>query len=85
MKSKPQTYSLTQLMGLRLIPWARNDRTLRKLILADRKASNLLDSTVTGKGSQVRYTVTAAGLKNYLATYGPAFASKVRKPKRHAK
>ncbi len=74
--------SLSDIATNKLIPWARNARTLLKIIRADRRGENLLESVVTGKGRQRRYQITERALKRYIATYGPAFAGRVRKTKR---
>lgn len=82
LKSNPtKAYTLTDIEVLGLIPWAHNGRTIRKAIETDLGGANLLQATVTGLGSQRRYTVTKKGLLKYLQIYGPALMATVRKPK----
>lgn len=78
-KNKIKAYTLTEIRDLKLIPWARNGRTIRKVIAAD--SMNLLKAKVIGVGSQRRYIVPANGLIKYLQTYGPVMIGMVRKTK----
>lgn len=80
-KDQEATYSLMEAQRLGLIPWARNVRTLRKIIDADIESGNLFGAIVTGTASQRRYLLTARGIIKYLQTYGPALMGTVRKPK----
>lgn len=54
-------YTLTEIAQKGLIPWAKNLRTLRKLI-----AQGELKATVTGKGFHRRYVVRSADIKRYF-------------------
>lgn len=74
-------YTLTDIEVLNLIPWAKNGRTIRKAIAADRRGANLLGAKIKGAESQRRYIVPARGIIKYLKAYGPALMGTVRKPK----
>lgn len=78
-------YSLTEIEDLGLIPWAKSDRTIRKVIDNDLRGEKLLGSRVVGTGKQRRYTIQAAGIIKYLEAYGPALMATVRKPKSDGK
>jgi len=62
------------------MPWATHHRTIVGIIRADLHGPNLLRAKVSGEDTQLRYTVLAKNLINYLTAYGPALASMVRKP-----
>lgn len=64
-----------------VMPWAKNGRTVRKILEADKKGPNLLHCKITGTASQRRYLVEGRHLINYIKNYGPALMSTVRKPK----
>lgn len=79
-------YTLTEIEGLHLIPWAKNGRTIRKIISQDSRGPKTLKARVTGAGSQKRYTVPGSGIKSYLQTYGPFLIGTVRNTqKTHAR
>ena len=74
-------YSLAEIASKRLMPWARNGRTIREILENDRIGQNLLNAKVTGLGNRRRYTVRAEDLITYLATVGPYLLGTVRKTK----
>lgn len=82
-KHPGKEYTLVEIKAMCLIPWARDDRTVRKIISADLRGANLLRAKIYGIGTQRRYIVPKGGLIKYLQTYGPALMATVRKPKHH--
>ena len=64
------------------MPWAAHHRTIVGTIRADMHGPNVLKAKVEGEGTQLRYTVEARNLINYLTAYGPVLMSMVRKPKK---
>lgn len=71
--------SLVEMEREGVIAWAKNTRTIRKVIDRDRDADNLLRARIIGVGRQKRYTVQAAGLIRYLQAHGPSLIGTVRK------
>lgn len=84
-KNPTEWYTLTSLEKLGLIPWARNARTIRKIIDADKRTGNILEARVTGSATKRRYLVRRDTLLEYLLTYGPILMGTVRKPKKHVR
>lgn len=80
-KDPSRQYTLADFEKLKLLPWARDQRTVKKLLDADKKGSNVLKAKITGTASQRRYLVEGTNLINYLLTYGPILIGTVRKPK----
>ncbi len=66
---------------LRLLPWAKDERTVRKILEQDKKGPNVLRAKITGTGSNRRYLVEGKYIISYLQIYGPALMGTVRKPK----
>lgn len=86
LKKEPKRYiSLAEIASKRLMPWARDGRTIRTLLEKDRKGLNLLNARMTGAGSRRRYMVRAENLINYLLTSGPYLMGTVRKMKTNGK
>lgn len=85
-RSPKREYSIEEIRELRLIPWARDQRIIRKIILLDQKGEQILNATITGKATQRRYLVRGSNIIKYLKKYGPALMHTARKPKqRHGK
>jgi hypothetical protein len=83
LKKHPNTwYNLADLQRMRAMPWATNGRTLRKILDADKKGPDMLQSVVTGDGAGRRYTVQGRALIKYLQTYGPGLMALVNNSKR---
>lgn len=80
-RSPKREYTIEEIRELRLIPWARDVRTIRKIILLDSKGEKLLAAKITGKDSQRRYLVRGAQIIKYLKKYGPVLMHTARKPK----
>lgn len=78
-RSPKREYTIEEIAGMQLIPWARDPRTIRRIILIDSKGD--LDATVSGKGTQRRYLVKGSNIIKYLRKYGPVLMHTTRKPK----
>lgn len=81
-KDPKRWYKLSELQEKKVMPWAKNGRTIRKILDADRKGPNLLKSQITGIASQRRYLVQGQHLIKYLLIYGPGLMALVRNSKR---
>lgn len=83
LKKEPKRwYTLSELQDEKMMPWAKNGRTIRKILDADRHGPNLLKSQITGTASQRRYLVQGQYLIKYLTIYGPGLMALVRNSKR---
>lgn len=80
---KSRVYTLAEIT--RFMPWAKDGRTMRKILDADMHGPNVLRCEITGTGKGRRYLVQGRHLISYLKIYGPALMSTVRKPKQHAR
>ena len=60
-------------------PWAKNQRTVQRIVEADRNGENMLQSEVSGEGRLRRYKVTGKHLKKFLEKYGPGMSIRGRK------
>lgn len=78
-------YSLVDIVTEGLMPWARNSRTVRKIIEQDRKGHNLLKTTIKGRSGQRRYEVLGDDLIAYLTIAGPYLIGAVRKNQKHVR
>lgn len=84
-KNPRKLYNITEIEELKLIPWARNNRTLLKIIDADKRGANLLRVEIVGVSKGRRYLVPAGGIIKYLQIYGPALIGTVRQKKTYGK
>ena len=75
-----RTYTATDIAREGLIPWARDAKTIAKIL-----ASGVIETEVTGESTQKRYSVKGSKLKKYLKQYGPALMHTARKPKSYGK
>lgn len=73
--------SLQDIRSQNLVPWARDFRTLGKMIKQDFFGENLLEARIEGEGRQARYFIRASNLLTYIETYGPYLMGTTRKPK----
>jgi len=71
-----QTYTATDISREGLIPWARDPRTIARIL-----ASGVIKTEMTGESTQKRYTVKGSELQEYIKKYGPVLQHTVRKPK----
>lgn len=81
LKQRHGWLTLTDIVSLQLIPWARDARTIRRLIDADAAGQNILGAKVDGSATQRRYLVRGIAITRYVKTYGPAMMGMVRKTK----
>lgn len=77
-KNKVKEYTIEDIRTLRLIPWAHNFRTIKKIIVGSK---NSLKARMVGTEKQPRYLIPATGIIKYLQTYGPALMGTIRKTK----
>ena len=84
LKPKHQ-YTLMEIARGELIPWARDHRTIIKLIEQDANGAQLLAAKVEGDGRQRRYTIEGKNLKKYLTKTAPLLLHTARKPKQYDK
>lgn len=80
-----QTYTLMNIAQGGYIPWAKDHRTIVRIIEQDRQGANLLDAQVEGEGRARRYLITGKNLKNYLNKTAPVLMHTVRKPKQNVR
>ena len=80
-KDPEKIYTLADFETLGLLPWAKNQRTVKKILEVDKKRLNVFKVKIVGEGNQRRYYVKGKNIINYLTTYGPALISTVRKSK----
>lgn len=67
-----QTYSIADLVDMEAMPWARDHRTIRKLIEQDRTSEDILQARIQGEGKRKRYLIQGKNISNYIKKYGPA-------------
>lgn len=75
-----QMYSVRDLETMGTFPWAKDNRTIIKLIEQDMKADNILQATKTGSGRQTRYQMQGANINKYIKKYGAILMATARKP-----
>lgn len=80
-RSPKREYTIEEIAGMQLIPWARDPRTIRRIILIDSKGAKDLAAEITGKATQRRYLVKGSNIIKYLRKYGPVLMHTTRKPK----
>lgn len=75
---KPSTkLTINTIVKQHLLPWAKDERTVKKIIRADLHGPNILKAD-TGDIKSV-YIVEARNLNRYIKAYGPAFMYKYDK------
>jgi hypothetical protein len=74
-------YTASDLVTGAYLPWARNIRTVKKLVDNDMAGENILNATIDGEGRQRRYQIEGKNIIKYIKKYGPALIGTVRKPK----
>jgi len=81
-----QMYSVRDLETMGTFPWAKDNRTIIKLVEQDMVTDNLLQAVKTGSGRQTRYQMQGANINKYIKKYGAILMATARKPyERHAK
>ena len=73
-------YNATEIRKLGLIPWARTDRTIAKVL-----ESGAIEARITGEITQKRYLVEGAEIIKYVKTYGPVLLPTVRQHKKYGR
>lgn len=74
-------YTASDLVTGAYLPWARNIRTVKRMIDTDMAEENILQAIVEGEGRQRRYQLQGKNIIKYIKRYGPALMATVRKPK----
>jgi hypothetical protein len=79
-----RTYSLQDIKILELFPWAKDNRTIRK-ILEEKKyfGASTLKPKIVGSSNRRRYSVKGSNIINYIKIYGPWLITTVRKTKQY--
>jgi hypothetical protein len=65
-----RVYTLLDMVKCKVFPFAKNLRTIRKIIEVDRQCKNLLGAEITGDGKTRRYLVKGAGIIKFLEVHG---------------
>ena len=78
---KPKPYTVTELVRMQAFPWARDHRTIIKMITEDLAGENILRAEVSGSGRQRRYQIHGTHIINYIQKYGAVLIPTARKPK----
>lgn len=83
LKGNPEReYSIAEIREHRLMPWARDYRTIGKAIKRDFFGENKLQARIEGEGRQARYYIRGKHLLAYIEIYGPYLMGTARRPKR---
>lgn len=80
-KEPKKEYTITDFVKFNLVPWARDGRTVEKILKADHNGSDILHAKITGTDTYRRYLVQGRYIINYLQIYGPHMMVMVRQPK----
>jgi len=80
-RSPKRVLSVEDIREMQAMPWARDARTIRKMIELDAKGERVLAAKIVGLSTQKRYAVQRAHLIKYLRKYGPVLMHHARKPK----
>ena len=64
-------YNLSHITGQGLFPWARNIRTVRKVVNRDHQTENMLRTVMTGEGRALDYKIKGKNIIKFLEKYGP--------------
>lgn len=80
-----QLYSAADIARAETFPWARDQRTIAKLIEQDMQGENILQASVSGEGRQRRYEMEGKNIIKYLTKYGAVLIATARKPKHYGK
>lgn len=80
-KDPEREYTIADFKRYKLMPWARNYRTLAKLIKQDFLGENVLKAKIEGEGKLIRYTIKGKHIINFINLYGPYLMGTIRKPK----
>jgi hypothetical protein len=72
-------YGLMEIHEAGFFTWAKNQRTVQRIVEADRNGENMLKAEVSGEGRLRRYRVKGKHLKKFLEKYGPGMSIRGRK------
>ncbi len=81
-KDSQKVYTVDNIQRMKLMPWARNSRTIVKILQADIQGPNFLGTQITGTDKHTCYLVPKKQLIKYLQIHGPGLMALARKPKR---
>lgn len=74
-------YTASDIVTGAYFPWARNYRTVLKLIENDMAGENILQAVEEGEGRQRRFQIQGRNIIKYIKKYGPVLIGTARKPK----
>ena len=80
-----QIYAPADLVRMGTFPWARDHRTIVKLIERDRSGENLLQANIEGEGRGLRYQIEGKNIIKFLNKYGTFLTGTVRKTKTYGR
>ncbi len=66
-------YNLSHIKDEGLFPWAKNIRTVRKIVHQDKVTENVLKAVITGEGRALDYKIKGRNISKFLEKYGPGF------------
>lgn len=69
-----RNYNLSNIRDEQLFPWARDIRTVRKIVLRDDSGERMLKVKITGEGRTLDYKIKGKNIIQFLNKYGPGFA-----------
>lgn len=80
-----QSYGPADITRMGLFPWARDHRTVVKLIEQDSNGEGILEARTSGQGKQKRYEIEGKNIIKYLKKYAAVLMSTARKPKTYGR
>lgn len=83
--NRTKEFGLRDLSRFKIFPWARNYRTIRRIVDTDLAGENILHARVEGEGQGRRYYIRGSEIIKYINKYGPALMARARKPKQYGK
>lgn len=66
-------YNLSNIRDEALFPWAKDIRTIRKIVKRDGTDKNILKCATTGTGRALDYKIKGKNIILFLELYGPGF------------
>lgn len=80
MKIDPQKdYNLSTITAEEIFPWAKNIRTVRKIVRRDYSEENMLKSLITGEGRALDYKIKGKNIIRFIERYGEGLMMSVLK------
>ncbi len=74
-------YNLSNIITDAIFPWARDIRTVRKIVMRDHGGEKVLRAKITGSGRSLEYRIKGENIIKFLEKYGPGFTLSVAKNK----